>query len=44
MQLSQKQQTFSLVFAAILKSMLNFENFESKDDRCSFWISQNYGL
>ena len=30
--LFQKQKTFSEYFSAILKSRLNFENFEIKDD------------
>ena len=32
MQLSQKQKTFSEFFCAFLKSSLNFEHFQKKDD------------
>ena len=32
MQLSQKQENFSQFVSAFLKSILNFENFEKKDD------------
>ena len=32
MQLSRKQKTFSEFFSAFLKSSLNFEHFEKKDD------------
>ena len=32
MQLSQKQKTFSEFFFAFLKSSLNFEHFQKKDD------------
>ena len=39
MQLSEKQKTFSEFLAAILKSCLNFEYFEKKDDPQSFCIS-----
>ena len=39
MQLSEKQKHSSEFFAAILKSRLNFEHFEKKDDRDSFRIS-----
>ena len=39
MQLSEKQKHSSEFFAAILKSRLNFEHFEKKDDRDSFCIS-----
>ena len=38
MQFSQKQNTFSDFFLAILKSILNFENFEKKDDPHRFDI------
>ena len=31
-QLSRKQKIFSQFFAAFLKSSLNFENFQKKDD------------
>ena len=40
MQLSEKQKTFSETFAATLKSRLNFDHFEKKDDPHSFYISQ----
>ena len=33
MQLSGKQKTVSEFFAAFLKSNLNFEHFQQKDDR-----------
>ena len=32
MQLSRKEKTFSEFFAAFLKSRLNFEYFQKKDD------------
>ena len=32
MQLSQKQQTFSRFFSTFLKSSLNLEHFQKKDD------------
>ena len=32
MQLSRKQKTFSGFFSAFLKSSLNFEHFQKKDD------------
>ena len=32
MQLSRKQKTFSEFFCAFLKSSLNFEHFQTKDD------------
>ena len=32
MQLSKKQETFSQFFAAFVKSRLNFEHFQKKDD------------
>ena len=32
MQLSQKQETFPQVFWGVLKSSLNFEHFQTKDD------------
>ena len=38
--LSQKQNTFSQFFSAFLKSTLNFEHFQKKDDRHSRYISQ----
>ena len=40
MDLSQKQITFSLFFAAFLKFQLNFEYFEKKDYPHSFCISE----
>ena len=40
MQLSQKQKTSSQFLAAFLKSRLNFEYFEQKDDPHRFCISQ----
>ena len=40
MQLSQKQKTFSEFLAAFLKSWLNFEYFEKKDDPHRFCISE----
>ena len=38
--LSQKQKTFSQFFSAFLKSTLNFEHFQQKDDPHSRCISQ----
>ena len=40
MQLSRKQKTFSEFFAAFLKSSLNFEHFQKKDDSHSWSISE----
>ena len=40
MELSKKQITSSQFFASFLKSKLNFENFEKKDDPQSFCISE----
>ena len=40
MQLSLKQNTFSPVLASILKSILNFEYFETKDDPQRFCFSE----
>ena len=37
--LSQKQKTFSQIFSAFLKSTLNFEHFQKKDDPHSRCIS-----
>ena len=40
--LSQKRKTFSIFFSAFLKSTLNFEHFQKKDDshsRCSSQIT-----
>ena len=38
--LSQKQKTLSQFFSAILKSTLNFEHFQKKDDPHSRCVSQ----
>ena len=40
MQLSGKQKTFSEFLAAFLKSRLNFEHFQKKDDSHSWSISE----
>ena len=40
MQLSWKQKNCSRIFSAFLKSVLNFKNFEKKDDPHRFCISQ----
>ena len=40
MQLSQKQKSVSQFLAAFLKSMLNFKNFEKKDDPHSLCLSE----
>ena len=40
MQLSRKQKTFSEFFAAFLKSSLNFEHFQKKDDSHSWGLSK----
>ena len=40
MQLSQKQETCSEFFCGLLKSSLNFEHFEKKDDSHSWCISK----
>ena len=40
MQLSRKQKTFSEFFCAFLKSSLNFEHFQKKDDSDSWGISK----
>ena len=37
-QLSQKQKTFSQLFSGFLKSSLNFEHFQTKDDSHSWGI------
>ena len=42
--LSKKPKTFSQFFTAFLKSTLNFEHFQKKDDPHSRCISQNYRL
>ena len=39
-QLSEKQKTFSQLFATLLKSRFNFDHFEKKDDPHSFCISE----
>ena len=38
--LSQKQKTFSKIFSSFLKSTLNFEHFQEKDDPHSQCISE----
>ena len=38
--LSQKQKSFSEFFAEFLKSILNFIDFEKKDDPHRFFISE----
>ena len=40
MQVSRKQKTFSDFFSAFLKSSLNFEHFQKKDDSDSWGISK----
>ena len=40
MQLSRKQKRFSEFFAAFLKSSLNFEHFQMKDDSSSRGVSK----
>ena len=40
MRVSRKQKTFSQFFAAFLKSSLNFEHFQKKDDSHSWGISE----
>ena len=40
MELSEKKKTFSKFSSAFLKSKLNFECFEKKDDSHSFCISE----
>ena len=40
MQLSVKRNTFSQLFAAFLKFILNFKHFEKKDETHSFCISE----
>ena len=40
MQLSRKQKTFSEFFSAFLKSSLNFEHFQKKDDPRGWCISE----
>ena len=41
MQLCQKEKPFSPFFSAFLKSSLNFEHFEKKDDRHSLFITDS---
>ena len=38
--LSQKEKTFSQIFSSFLKSTLNFEHFQKKDDPHSRCISE----
>ena len=40
MQLSEEQETFSQFFCGFLKSSLNFEDFQKKDDSHSSDISE----
>ena len=40
MQVSRKEKPFSEFFSAFLKSSLNFENFQKKDDSHSWGISK----
>ena len=40
MQLSKNEKTFSVFFAAFLKSTLNFQRFEKKDRPHSLCISK----
>ena len=40
MQLSQKQKTFSEFLSPFLKSNLNFEHFQNKDDTHSWCICE----
>ena len=40
MQLSWKLKTFSVFFVPFLESKLNFEGFEKKDDRHTYFISE----
>ena len=40
MQLSWKENLFSAFFSAFLKSSLNFEHFQEKDDPHSWYISE----
>ena len=44
MQLSQKQKTFSQLFAAFLKFRLNFKYFETKILPSQVFYFRNYGL
>ena len=38
--LSQKEKTFSRIFSSFLKSTLNFEHFQKKDDPHSRCVSE----
>ena len=40
MQLSEKQKAFSQFFSSFLKSSLNFEHFQKKDDPPGWCISE----
>ena len=40
MQLSEKQKAFSQFFSSFLKSSLNFEHFQKKDDAPGWCISE----
>ena len=40
MEVSRKQKTFSEFFSAFLKSSLNFEHFQKKDDSHRWGISE----
>ena len=40
MELSQKQKTLSHFFSLFLKSTLNFEHFQKKDDPHSLCVSE----
>ena len=40
MQISQKEETFSGFFCGFLKSSVNFEHFQKKDDSHRSYISE----
>ena len=40
MQISQKEETFSEFFCGFLKSSVNFEHFQKKDDSHRSYISE----
>ena len=40
MHLSKKEKFVSQFFSAFLKSRVNFEQFQNKDDHHSLWISE----
>ena len=40
MQLPRKQKTFSQFFSGFLKSSLNFEHFQIKDEAYGWYISE----